>query len=580
MPTFDSNFHRNYVSFDLHEPGYLNIHNSTGGNIALLKICVFSGGVAGDNDLKNTEVLSSFDQLIAGIAVGQYTGVNNAIDIVGPIADGFDGILCGMGTIFDLDTSSLTGGADVYTDTSGNLTSTITLRKVGFCIVSDASAGQLYIDVVGEKGEQGDPGAGGDQVFEQFVHVDDSVAVSVGFNYQSYSAAAVYAQSITTPSYFLRWTTLIHGGITEAIVRKPYIFPTGNEGEAALVIGNLTDDDVDGSFGAYQTINCSYGSDDPNKISVVKNSIINDQKTTVNGGSLWLYSSDLYTFGTPNMSTLAEIGILEGSTANIGNFSKVTMYDGYLTMLGSVGNILNMYSDVGQLYLTQATTIGGVFSYGGTVYGGGNVLTLDTLDSEIMNTLLYGVTIVVDGVTLTTSNINANTNGVIITTINGGVWNNIGGLYNPSSSGLLSNDEQSAIDELRELMANDRFEDDTERSTTLEDPNWADYLPVAHTTITLPAGDYRLDTLIAWNLDNIVKDAQFQILLDGVVLNANPINQESKDPNSIWYLDLFEFVNFPTKTTHTLQLQYRIESGAGVDNLTVHNLKFHTWRTP
>jgi len=171
---FDANFHRNFVGFDLHEPGYFNIHNSTAGNISLTKAVVFSGGVAGDNNLKNIELLSDLTQLIVGVTVAQYQGANNAIDIVGPIADGNDGIVCGMGTIFNVDTSSLTEGADVFTDASGNLTSSTTIRKIGFCIISNAITGQLFIDVVGEKGDKGDPGTG--DVVGPAVAVDNNFA--------------------------------------------------------------------------------------------------------------------------------------------------------------------------------------------------------------------------------------------------------------------------------------------------------------------------------------------------------------------------------------------------------------------
>jgi hypothetical protein len=106
------------------------------------------------------------------------------------------------------------------------------------------------------------------------------------------------------------------------------------------------------------------------------------------------------------------------------------------------------------------------------------------------------------------------------------------------------------------------FEDLTDRSTTAEDPNWTNYLPVAFTTAVVPAGRYRFDFEWAWNMPSVARQAHFQVLLDGSPITTDPFEIEPADAGNDLIENVWRMTNL-TNAIHTIQLQYRVSTGAG-----------------
>jgi len=117
--------HRDMAGADLHEPSVKSVENSTGGNIPFAKVVKFAG--VGTNFPEVTPI-TSLNDFPAGI-VADDAGIDDA----------GTGQIIMLGT-FNTDTSAFNDNDLIYSDSSGDLTTTTTLLLVGQVIKAATKA--------------------------------------------------------------------------------------------------------------------------------------------------------------------------------------------------------------------------------------------------------------------------------------------------------------------------------------------------------------------------------------------------------------------------------------------------------
>ena len=156
-------FHKDLRGLDLHSPSNELVENTTGFSIAVLKVVKFTGISSNGNPL--IAVVSGLTDLARGV-------------MSETVADDKIGNATTFGFLNDIDTSAFTVGTVLFSDSSGDLTATITDIRVGKVLKQDATSGILYVDLaikqagVGETNTVSNIGASGVGVFKQKTGID------------------------------------------------------------------------------------------------------------------------------------------------------------------------------------------------------------------------------------------------------------------------------------------------------------------------------------------------------------------------------------------------------------------------
>lgn len=133
-------FHKDLKGLDLHSPSNERVENNTGSTISKLKAIKFSG-IGSGGSYPSALPISSYSDHVRGV-------------MAEVVANNATGLACAFGILQNVDTSAWTVGTQIYSDDSGNLTSTVTAIRVGEVLKQHATAGIIYIEsgIVGPAG--------------------------------------------------------------------------------------------------------------------------------------------------------------------------------------------------------------------------------------------------------------------------------------------------------------------------------------------------------------------------------------------------------------------------------------------
>ena len=121
--------HKNLRGLDLHAPSNELVENGTGSTLTKLKVVRLNG----------------MGTIYPNVILADPGAFNNFGIVAYDIAPGKVGYVTAFGFMFEVDTSLWPVGTELYSDASGNLTSTANGGVVGYVIKQDAEFGVIYV---------------------------------------------------------------------------------------------------------------------------------------------------------------------------------------------------------------------------------------------------------------------------------------------------------------------------------------------------------------------------------------------------------------------------------------------------
>lgn len=215
-------FHADLVGADLHGPSQERVENNTGSTINKLKVVKYNG--LGSTYPQITTITATTD-VAAGIVTADFLTATNAL-------------IQAFGRLNDVDTSSFSVGDQVFSDASGDLTTTNTGIPVGIVLSVNASTGVLFVNIAG-KGEKGDAGssimatsvANIDDPSTELASVSGSAAGDLGIVYE------INGGSVADEYTLYAWDT------ESLTANSPYIV-SGSGGTWIAIGGKYTNSDI------------------------------------------------------------------------------------------------------------------------------------------------------------------------------------------------------------------------------------------------------------------------------------------------------------------------------------------------
>lgn len=132
--------HNTLTGSDLHAPSNVVVVNESGSDINALKVVKYNGVNA--SDIPKIIPFASLSDTAAGI-----------LDTA--ITDNSEGILVGIGFIFNLNTTAFALNDILFSDANGDLTTTITDQKIGQVLKVDATEGIIYVNPIQATSDMG-----------------------------------------------------------------------------------------------------------------------------------------------------------------------------------------------------------------------------------------------------------------------------------------------------------------------------------------------------------------------------------------------------------------------------------------
>ncbi len=125
------------------------------------------------------------------------------------------------------------------------------------------------------------------------------------------------------------------------------------------------------------------------------------------------------------------------------------------------------------------------------------------------------------------------------------------------------------------LVIGDNFENFLD-NTTFTTTSTTNQVAASFTTSSKQSGDYRIAMNWVWGNNVTNADTIFGIYIDGVLIDGEMRVEISEATNQRMPWDYFFYINFPTTTTHTIELRVRNEAGAGT--ISVYYVTSEIWR--
>jgi hypothetical protein len=122
-------FHKNLRGLDLHAPTNELIENGTGGSLSALRVVRLDG----------------MGTVYPKVVVADPSNYDNFGVVHYDIAAGKVGYVCAFGFMFEIDTSAWAVGTSLYSDNSGNLSTSMNGGIVAYVVKQDAQFGVLYV---------------------------------------------------------------------------------------------------------------------------------------------------------------------------------------------------------------------------------------------------------------------------------------------------------------------------------------------------------------------------------------------------------------------------------------------------
>ena len=125
------------------------------------------------------------------------------------------------------------------------------------------------------------------------------------------------------------------------------------------------------------------------------------------------------------------------------------------------------------------------------------------------------------------------------------------------------------------LVIGDNFENFTDTTTFTTTSN-TEQVAATFTTTSKTSGDYRIALCWTWRISVTNSDAIFRIYVDGVQVDGDFRKESSEATNQNFPYTWFSYLNFPTTTTHTIQLR-TLNENAG-PTISVFFVNAEIWR--
>lgn len=125
------------------------------------------------------------------------------------------------------------------------------------------------------------------------------------------------------------------------------------------------------------------------------------------------------------------------------------------------------------------------------------------------------------------------------------------------------------------LVIGDNFENFLD-NTTFTTTSGAEQVAASFTTTSKTSGDYRIGVDWVWAINSTAADAIFRIYVDGVQVDGDFRKEPQEATNQRFPWNWVFYINFPTTTTHTIELRCQNETGG--NTISVYFVRAEIWR--